>query len=223
MVAGPEFRASEPVTAAALAAAALTWWQVEPDLLRREQRAMTALAPELAWVPAGPGGWAGLAPIWPFERPAPPGLMGLLAGRRLQLEVQYGHAFPVVAPKVWSIDPQPTLEQRTQHAWHVNGDGSLCLLRDAAAWTGRDPAAELVVKAAGWFIEYLLLTDGRIEEMTSAGIATDPCLDGLITEAAGTPHGAERKPSRASSARAPSPPQSGAIHPPNSASDQRDL
>jgi len=209
-VARPELRAGEPVTAAALTAAALSWWQVEPDLLRREQQAMAALAPELAWVPAGPGQWVGLAPIWPFERPAPPGLIGLLAGRRLQLEVRYSHAFPVVAPKVWSIDPQPALEQRTQHAWHVNGDGSLCLLRDAAAWTGREPAAELVIKAAGWFIEYLLLSDGRIEEMTSAGIATDSCLDGLITEAVGAPRGAEQEPLKASSTGAPSPTQSGA-------------
>jgi len=187
-VTSPELRAGEPITAAALTAAASSWWQAEPDLLCREQQAMATLAPELVWVSAGPGRWAGPAPIWPFERPAPPGLIGLLAGRRLELEVHYSHAFPIVAPKVWSINPQPTLEQRIQHAWHVNGDGSLCLLGNAAIWTGRDPAAELVVKAAGWFIEYLLLTDRRIEEMTNAGIATNPCLDGLLTEAAGKTH-----------------------------------
>lgn len=202
----------------------LRWFDAEPARLAAEQAAMAAVAPELAWSDTTPGGgWEGLAPVWPFPRPRPGGLDGFLAGRRLRLRVACSQAHPMAAPKLWPLDPEPEIAQRTVHDWHVNGDGSLCLLQTAAAWTGVELSAELVVKAAGWFIEYLLLTDGRIEEMTSAGIATDPCLDGLITEAAGTPHGAERKPSRASSARAPSPPQSGAIHPPNSASDQRDL
>lgn len=66
--------------------------------------------------------------------------------------------------------------------WHVMGDGSLCLLRNAGEWTGRDLAAELVVKAAGWHLEYLLLEAGAIDAMTVKGIAESDELDHLFTE-----------------------------------------
>jgi hypothetical protein len=89
----------------------------------------------------------------------------------------------MTAPSVWPVDPEPSIEQRTQHSWHVNGDGSLCLLEGAAAWTAREAAAELVVKAAGWFIEYLLMSAGVITRMTSAGLAADPSMDAIITRA----------------------------------------
>jgi hypothetical protein len=62
----------------------------------------------------------------------------------------------------------------------VLGDGGLCLLRETLDWTASEPAAELVRKAAGWFLEFLLLRDGLIEEMTADGIVNDDCLDHLL-------------------------------------------
>jgi hypothetical protein len=70
---------------------------------------------------------------------------------------------------------------RTQQDWHVNGDGSLCLLQEAQDWSPTGTAADLVVKAAGWFLEYLLMEQGRIPAMTTNGIATDDSLDALLT------------------------------------------
>jgi hypothetical protein len=106
-----------------------------------------------------------------------------MAGRRLRVQLAYGHAFPMIPPAVWPLDPEPSIGQRTQHAWHVNGDGSLCLLETMAAWTGRDPAAELIIKAAGWFIEYLLMSAGLITRMTSSGLSSDVSIDEVITRA----------------------------------------
>ena len=171
------------ITTVTLGERARTWWQQEPGLLQREMAAMTALAPDLRWQPQGAGSWEGPAPLWPFERPAPEGLNALTGGRRLQVHVIYGHAFPMAPPTLWSLDPEPELAHRLNHAWHVNGDGSLCLLASAATWTGREPAAELVAKAAGWFVEFLLFSRGLIEAMTSTGIGVDVSLDALINDA----------------------------------------
>jgi len=170
----------DAITAATLGERARTWWQGEPGLLRRETSAMSALAPDLRWQPQGAGSWEGLAPLWPFERPVPEGLNTLTGGRRLLVHVAYGHAFPMAPPSVWSLEPEPELAHRLDHAWHVNGDGSLCLLSSAAAWSGREPAAELVAKAAGWFIEFLMFSRGLIEAMTSTGVGVDISLDALI-------------------------------------------
>jgi hypothetical protein len=144
---------------------------------------MARTAPDLVWSAQGSGSWTGPVPAWPFDRAAPAGLHTFLADRRLRAQLTYGHAFPVIPPAVWPLDPEPSIEHRTDHAWHVNGDGSLCLLRTAAAWTGRDPAAELIVKAAGWFIEYVLMSAGLITQMTSTGLSSDLSLDEVITRA----------------------------------------
>jgi hypothetical protein len=45
---------------------------------------------------------------------------------------------------------------------------------------GDDTAADLVRKASGWFIEYLLMEDEKIEAMTIHGIFEDTSLDELI-------------------------------------------
>lgn len=174
---------NQATTLADLDARARSWWAEDPGMLRRERDAMSIIAPDLTWTADGAGSWAGLAPAWPFGRPAPPGLDELLAGHRLRVLVTYGHAFPMTAPAVWAVDPEPSINQRTQHAWHVNGDGSLCLLEAATAWTGREAAAELVVKASGWFIEYLLMRCGLITGMTGAGLAADLSMDAVITRA----------------------------------------
>lgn len=171
------------ITTGALGERARTWWQQEPGLLHRETAAMAALASDLRWEPLGAGSWEGLAPLWPFERPAPEGLGALTGGRRLRVHVAYGHGFPMAPPMVWPLDPEPELAHRLDHSWHVNGDGSLCLLHSAAAWSGREPAAELVAKASGWFIEYLLFSWGLIEAMTSTGISADTSLDAVVRDA----------------------------------------
>jgi hypothetical protein len=90
----------------------------------------------------------------------------------------------MVEPKLFPLDPDPPRDRRIVHSWHLNGDGSLCLLQTADAWTGRETAADLVAKASGWFIEYLLRERGAIEAMTERGIHSDDSLDGKIEELA---------------------------------------
>jgi len=111
------------------------------------------------------GGWVGTAPDWPFERDRPPDLDAFLGGGTFSLESAAGPAHPAAIPGVHPIDPVPDLYVRTNQAWHVMGDGSLCLLQSALDWTGRELAAELIVKAAGWYLEFLLLQAERIEAM----------------------------------------------------------
>ncbi len=69
--------------------------------------------------------------------------------------------------------------------WHVMGDGSLCLLQEVLEWTGRETIDQLVIKAAGWFLEFLLLREGVIDAMTEAGIATDNSIDHLLVPKGG--------------------------------------
>lgn len=135
---------------------------------------MPLVAPEFEWTGAG---WRGVAPMWPFERPAPLHLEAFLADRRFELEVVYLESFPMVAPRFVPLDPEPDLFVRTMHEWHVNGDGSLCLFQNSTDWDPWSTAADLVPKASGWFLEYLLLKDERIEHMTVSGIVADDSLD----------------------------------------------
>jgi hypothetical protein len=164
----------------------IRWFEAEPSRLEREREEMAACAPNLRWIEwsadLSAGGFEGDAPAWPFDREQPePGLTRLLDGRRLSVRVQYLESFPAVEPKVWPLlDPPPDPLYRTQAAWHVNGDGSLCLLQTADMWTGRETAAGLVVKASGWFIEYLLMEANAVERMTLSGINSDTSLDEMI-------------------------------------------
>jgi hypothetical protein len=160
------------------------WLEAEPARAEAEKAAMTLIAPELEWVDDDPaGGWAGLVPKWPFARPAPSELDDFLDGRCLRVRVEYSQAYPMVEPKLWPCDPHPSPLVRSRHDWHVNGDGSICMLRSAAEWDGTEMAAELVVKAAGWFLEYLLMEDNRIQQMTPNGIVSDNVLDELFSPA----------------------------------------
>lgn len=158
-----------------------SWLEAETARAAREREAMAEVAPEMAWIDDDPaGGWEGLAPAWPFARPAPAELGRLLEGRRVRLRVVYTQAFPSIEPRLVPLDPEPPIERRVLHSWHLNGDGTLCLLRTADLWTGRETAADLVVKASGWFIEYLLMERGLIERMTENGINEDTSVDGTI-------------------------------------------
>ncbi len=98
--------------------------------------------------------------------------------------VEYGHAYPMVPPAVFPLDPQSEPLERTQNRFHVLGDGSLCLLQDDAAWTGRSSITDLLLKAAGWRVEYALIKTGVIEAMSLCGIVDDDQFDHLIVQAA---------------------------------------
>lgn len=148
----------------------IDWREAEPAVLAREREAMASRAPDMEWSdnPAA-GGWEGLAPAWPkgYERPA--NLDALLKGQRLELIVAYTQGFPMAPPIVLPADPQPPPERRARHKWHLNGDGSLCLLWSAADWPAGATAADVVEKASGWFVEYLALEAGLIDEMSETG------------------------------------------------------
>lgn len=157
-----------------------SWLEAEPTRATREREEMERVAPAMVWQSGG--GWDGLAPRWPFPRPEPRRLDALLEGQQLHLGVQYSEGFPMVEPTLIPFEPDPPRERRVLEAWHLMGDGSLCLLETADLWTGRDTAADLVVKASGWFIEYRLIERGLIKKMTKNGIHSDPSLDRLIEE-----------------------------------------
>ncbi|PWU46298.1 hypothetical protein DLJ47_32830 [Micromonospora sp. S4605] len=162
-----------------------TWWQCEPRRLQRDQEEVRARFPNLEWQDAGAGGWMGRLPRWPFARPEPAGLVDVIGEQGLLVAVVYGHAYPMVAPAVHPVDPQPRFSTRTDQRWHVMGDGSLCLFQDDTTWTGRDSIVELLLKAAGWRVEFELMTRGLINAMTINGIVNDDQLDPLLLRASG--------------------------------------
>lgn len=158
------------------------WFDAEPSALERERRAMPLVAPDLDWVGDLPaGGWRGVVPAWPFDRPVPPELDAFLGPGRLVVQVEYSQAHPMVPPAVHPLDPEPSWLVRTQHAWHVNGDGSLCLMQAADDWRPTDTAADLIVKAAAWYLEFELMRRGVIRAMTERGIVNDDSLDRLLS------------------------------------------
>ncbi|MFX0577116.1 hypothetical protein [Nocardia nepalensis] len=160
------------------------WWVHEPQRFDADCDEMARRFPGLAWIPEGSGQWEGELPLWPFDRPQPAGLEAWLGGRGLRLQVQCGQAYPVVAPRLFALDPEPGLHQRLLHRWHVNSDGSLCLLADPTRWTNRMSLSDLLLKAAGWRIEYELMVAGVLESMTDNGIVSDDVLDALIEQTA---------------------------------------
>lgn len=155
----------------------LSWFDDDPARLQRELDAMPAVAPALVWTG---GHWAGELPLWPMERPEPATLREYVGDRRFRVEVHYFESFPMVAPRFIPIEPEPEIAVWTMHRWHVSGDGSLCLFQNFIDWDPSGTAADLVPKAAGWFLEYLLMEDGAIEHMTVNGIATNDSHDHLF-------------------------------------------
>jgi hypothetical protein len=166
---------------------AQSWVDAERGIARRENAAMARWAPDLEWRDdlhwrqgRRAFGWVGSAPDWAADRERPPGVEELLDGRRLKLKVVYPEAFPAVPAVLFPTDPDVPLMRRTLSTWHVNGDGSLCLMQAAGDWRLEDTAADLVRKASGWFIEYLLLEAVEIEKMTERGIFADTVLDPIL-------------------------------------------
>jgi hypothetical protein len=165
----------------------VSWIAAESARVEYEQAEMRKWAPDmqwrtdLVWADGRIGaGWEGLAPPWGSDRPEPAGVAGLLDDRRLRLKVICPEAFPMVAPDLYPLVPDVPIERRTQHKWHVNGDGSLCLMQAADDWQPENTAVDLVRKAAGWYIEYLLVDGGDLDRMTERGIYVSDEIDALL-------------------------------------------
>lgn len=158
------------------------WWVNEPTRYEIDAREMSEQLPDMQWSPTASGIWRGTLPRWPFERAQPEGVVALLDGRGLELQVLCGEAYPMVAPSLIPLDPEPEILERTQHRWHVNGDGSLCLFQDESVWNGRQSLTDLLCKAAGWRVEYALMKAEAIDSMTVNGIVNDDQLDHLISD-----------------------------------------
>lgn len=86
----------------------------------------------------------------------------------------------MVPPDLYPLDPDVPAHRRTMNRWHVNGDGSLCLMQAADDWQPTDTAADLVAKASGWFIEYLLVDGGDLDAMTQRGVYLNTEIDALL-------------------------------------------
>lgn len=161
----------------------IAWYDAEPGRLAVELAAMHAIAADLEWrhgATSGAGEWAGPLPLWPFARPMPAGLDRAIS-ERFRVVITLDEAHPATEPSIHPVQPTPSVHHRLAHRWHVRGDGSLCLLQVPADWTGREPVADLAVKAAGWYLEYLLLEAGIVSTMTLGGIAVSPKYDAFLT------------------------------------------
>lgn len=168
----------------------VTWIEAEPARLERDQRDVAVFEPSLKYIEPGAsvgelvvahGGWAGTLPLWPFDRPAPEGLEALIGGRGLDFVLVYPAAYPMVHPEIRPLTPQPEMIERTQATWHVLPDGGLCLLQSEGSWLPEASIVELLLKAAGWRIEYALMKAGAIEKMALSGIVSDDSFDNLVT------------------------------------------
>lgn len=166
----------------ALTERARPWWQDQPALLRQVLADLSDADFKLTWTPTPGGLLEGRLPVWPFARPAPERLAHLVP-QGLLVEVQLGQAFPMLCPKVVPLDPRPSYDRWTQHRWHVNGDGSLCQLQSADTWDPSTTVVEVLLKAAGWRIEYALVEAGVVEAMSLNGIVSDDGYDGRVPEA----------------------------------------
>ncbi|WP_405945430.1 hypothetical protein OG588_49360 [Streptomyces prunicolor] len=158
-----------------------TWWACEPRRLRRDHEEITAQFSGLVWNDDGAGSWEGRLPRWPFDRPEPEHLTAWIGDEGLLLRLEYSQAYPMVAPRLVPVDPLPEPYEWTQTRWHVNGDAALCLLREDTLWTGRDSVVDLLLKAAGWRVEYALMKRSVIERMTDNGIVDDDRFDHFLT------------------------------------------
>lgn len=156
------------------------WWRYDEARLETDTAEITAHFPDLEpFSEGGAGaGWSGRLPLWPFERPAP--LCFPNQAKGLGLLLAFLPAYPMAMPRILPLDPEPEFIERTQHRWHVNGDGSLCLLQAQRAWTGWETVTDLLLKAAGWRLEYELVRNGVYSEMSMSGIATDSSRDDAI-------------------------------------------
>lgn len=166
-----------------MTAESVAWWQAEPRRLRRDREEVALAFPELAFWEQGQAGWAGRLPVWPFDRPEPPGLHDLVPDG-VDILLAYGPAYPVVSPMIYPLDPEPLPLELTQARWHVLGNRALCLFQTQADWDPASSVVDLLRRAAGWRVEYALLKADALEKMSLTGIVNDDSLDPLITTTA---------------------------------------
>jgi len=170
------------------------WSELDPGRLDRDREEIAAVAPGLTYFAAGVeretglafhGGWQGTLPRWPFERPKPAGLDALTDGQDLEILLVYPASYPMVPPRVHPTNPKPLAIEHSDQVWHVAPAGHLCLLQSDGDWVPEASIGDLIIKAAGWRIEYALMKTGKIERMTINGIVSDPILDHLIDSSPG--------------------------------------
>lgn len=168
------------------------WADEDERRLKRDLAEVATLAPDLVFEPppvepvgvvAHHGLWRGRLPVWPFERPQPRGLAHLIPVG-LECEVYCSPVHPVLPPAVRPLNPEPKLNERSAHRWHVAPSGTLCLMQSVGSWDPADSVADLLLKACGWRIEYELMKAGAVETMTLRGIVDDPELDTVIADLA---------------------------------------
>ena len=164
--------------------AAIPWWAAEPQRWERDRRELSERFPELEWEGSNAGSHRGVLPLWPFSRPEPACLTTWTGTKGLDVHVVYGHAYPMVPPRLFPLSIRPEPLELTQTRWHVMGDGALCLLRDHSAWTGRESVVDLLLKAAGWRVEYALMKHKAITQMSDCGIVEDDRFDDLLAQPA---------------------------------------
>jgi hypothetical protein len=88
----------------------------------------------------------------------------------------------MVPPDFWPRSPEPKIEERSQSVWHVLPSGALCLIQSLGHWQPEASLTELLLKAAGWRLEYQLMKAGRIDRMTESGIVSSGDHDELLAE-----------------------------------------
>jgi hypothetical protein len=164
----------------------IPWFEDDPERLERDKVDVGAFAPELTFIEpsndAPNGGWVGELPLWPFERKVPSGLADHSPPNGLSVLVSYTEGYPMIAPDIWPIKPEPDVLERSQARWHVLPTGALCLLQTTGQWQPEASLTELLMKAAGWRLEYALVRGGRLQQMTESGIVSSDILDELFTE-----------------------------------------
>lgn len=168
--------------------APVLWMDQDPARLERDAREVTDFAPGMNFLPPSDepqthGGWHGPIPAWPFARAMPDGVNALI-GEPFEVAVAYPSAYPMTPPLVFPLNVTPEPIEHSQTVWHVSPSGMLCLLQSTGAWLPEASITELLLKAAGWRIEYALMKAGAVEQMSTNGIVSDDSLDRKISEVA---------------------------------------
>lgn len=162
------------------------WFAQDAARLQRDKDEIGAFAPSLSFIAPGAeleeGGWAGTLPLWPFDREAPAGV-DVLVPQGLEVVIEYTSAYPMVPPNVHPVNPVPELCERSQSDWHVLPHGPLCLFQSVGQWRPEASLTEVLLKAAGWNLEYFLMKQKAISRMTESGIVSSPELDHFLTGA----------------------------------------
>lgn len=157
------------------------WFAQDSERLRRDRAEVQRFAPDLNAVEPTPedasGGWSGRLPLWPFDRNAPDGLASRFPAGGLLVDVRYVPAYPMLPPEIFPVYPEPELYERSQAVWHVLPHGALCLLQSAGQWQPEASLTELLLKAAGWHLEYSLMKRDLLDRMSESGIVSDGSYD----------------------------------------------